>query len=102
MLVTKEELVTDLKNLVYRHTDEMKKLAKMKADADVQLVQSMQQIKDLTAERDLQAKYLAEFKTVAQAIADMIGPVEDGPADSKSLVERLHEARKRLPATCPR
>jgi hypothetical protein len=65
LLVTKEELVSDLTNLVYRRTDEVEKLSKIQSDCDKQLVQSMEQIKDLAAERDLQAKELADLKTAA-------------------------------------
>ena len=49
----KEELVTDLTNIMYRHADAVEKLSKIKANVDKQLVQSMKQIKDLAAERDL-------------------------------------------------
>ena len=96
MLVTKEELVTDLNNLVYHHTDEVEKLSKMKDDADVQLLQCMQQIKDLAAERDFQAKELTEFKTVAQAVVDMVDPIEEEGAEVKSLVERLREGPQKI------
>ena len=65
LLVRKEELVTDLTNLVYRRIDEVEKLSKIQSDCDKQLVQSMKQIKDLAAERDLQAKELADLKTAA-------------------------------------
>ena len=80
LLVTKEELVTDLTNLVYRRTDDVEKLSKIKADADRQLVQSMKQIKDLAAERGLQAEELADLKMAAQAVVNMVDPVKDGEA----------------------
>jgi len=41
----------------------VEKLSKIKADADKQLVKDMTQIKDLAAERDLQAQELADLKT---------------------------------------
>ena len=34
LLVTKEELVTDLMNIMYHHTDAVEKLTKIKADVD--------------------------------------------------------------------
>ena len=74
LLVTKEELVTDLTNLVYRRTDDVEKLSKIKTDADRQLVQSMKEIKALAAERDLQAQKLADLKTAAQAVVNMVDP----------------------------
>ena len=42
MLETKEDLVTDLKILMYRRADEIEKLTKIKEDVDQQLVESMQ------------------------------------------------------------
>jgi hypothetical protein len=62
LLITKEELVTDLTNIMYCHTDAVEKLTKIKADSDKQLVESMQQIKDLAADRDLKAKKLADWR----------------------------------------
>jgi hypothetical protein len=38
LLVTKEELVTDLMNIMYHHTDAVEKLTKIQADTDKQLV----------------------------------------------------------------
>jgi len=87
LLIAKEEPVTDLMNIVYCHTDAVEKLSKIKADADKQLVESMQQIKDLAAERDHQAGKLAELRAAAQEIVDMI---EDGEAGDKSLVEHCN------------
>ena len=102
LLVTKEDLVTDLMNLVYRRTDEVEKLSKIQADSDKQLVDCMQKIKDLAAERDSQAKELADIKIATQAVVDMVDPVEYGAAGEKSLMERLHGAPRRLLAICPR
>ena len=48
----KDELVTDLTNVMYRQTDAVEKLTKIKADSDKQLVKDMKQIKDLAADRD--------------------------------------------------
>ena len=93
LLVTKEELVTDLTNLVYRRTDEVEKLSKIQADSDKQLVDSMKRIKDLAANRDLKAKQLANLEAAAQTVVKM---VEEGEAGDKSLVERLHEAPQKI------
>ena len=56
----------------------------------------MQQIKDLAAERDRQAKELASLKIAAQAVVDMVDPVEDGGAGDRSLVERFREAPQKI------
>ena len=50
-LVIKEELVTDLKILIYCHTDELENFDKMLRDADKQLIESMQQIKTMAEAR---------------------------------------------------
>ena len=65
LLVTKEELVTNLTNIMYHHTDAVEKLAEIQADLDKQLVESMQQIKDLAADPDLKAKKLAGLEAAA-------------------------------------
>ena len=80
--------MTDLTNIMYRHANAVEKLSKIKANVDKQLVQSMKQIRDLAAERDLQAQELSDLKTAAQAVVNM---VEDGDVGEKSLVERLRE-----------
>ena len=85
--------MTDLTNIMYRHTDAVEKLSKIKADADKQLVESMQKIKDLAAERHRQAKELADLKAAAQAVVDM---VEDSGAGDKSLVEHIRAAPQRI------
>ncbi|XP_039798552.1 uncharacterized protein LOC120663721 [Panicum virgatum] len=82
------------KKMTKDHKDEVERLSKMRADADVQLVRSMQQIKDLAAERDLQE--LADLKTAVQAVVDMVDPIEGGEAGGKSLVERLREAPQKI------
>jgi CHASE3 domain sensor protein len=93
LLVTKEELVTDLTNIMYRHTDAVEKLTKIQADSDKQLVDIMKQIKDLAADRDLKAKQLADLEAAAQVIVEM---VEEGEAGDKTLVKRLHEAPQKI------
>ena len=55
MLLKKDELVTDLTNVMYHQIDAVEKLTKIKADSDKQLVKDMKQIKDLAADRDLKA-----------------------------------------------
>jgi len=77
------------KKMAKDHKGEMEKLSKIQADSDKQLVDCMQKIKALAAERDAQAKELADLKMAAQAVVDMVDPVEDGAAGEKSLMERL-------------
>jgi hypothetical protein len=96
LLAAKEDLVTDLTNLVYRRTDEVEKLSKIQTDSDKQLVESMQQIRGLAAEKDSQAKELADLKAAAQLIVNMVDPAEDGAARERSLMEQLREAPQKI------
>jgi hypothetical protein len=53
MLKYKKELLTDMKNLLYHHSDDVEYLAKLLEDADKQLMQCMQQIKSMAEEKEL-------------------------------------------------
>jgi len=48
LLLQRDKLVTDLKNIMYRHADAVEKLIKIKADADKQMVNDMRQIKEFS------------------------------------------------------
>ena len=85
--------MTNLMNIMYHHTDAVEKLAKIQADSNKQLVESMQQIKDLAAGRDSKAQELVDLKAVAPAIVEM---VEESEAGDKILVARLREAPKKV------
>jgi len=65
LLEIKEDLVTDLKNLVYRHIDKMERFEKMLKDADKQLAEALQQIKNMAEEKNLREKELGELKDAA-------------------------------------
>ena len=56
LLLKRDELVTNLKNIMYRHADAVEKLTKIKADADKQAVSDMKQIRDLAADHDQKAQ----------------------------------------------
>lgn len=96
MLVTKKEPVTNLKILVYRCPGEVERLTKIMEHADVQLVQCMQQIKNLVAEKDICNKELADLKTAAQAVVDMVDPPEGSVEEGRTLLERLQAAPQRI------
>jgi hypothetical protein len=51
LLKYKEELLTYMKNLLYRSSDDVERLAKLLEDADQQLLQCMKQIKSMTKEK---------------------------------------------------
>jgi hypothetical protein len=93
LLLRKDNDVTDLTNIMYRHTDVVEKLTKLKADDDKQMVSDMKQIRELAANRDQKAQQLTDLEAAAQVVVEM---VEDEEAARKSLLERLHEAPQRL------
>ena len=47
-LKIQEGMVLDLKVLMYRNTDEIEKLKKIKADSDKEMLQALQQVKNLS------------------------------------------------------
>jgi len=83
LLLKREELVTDLKNIMYRHKDAVEKLTKIKAESDKQMVRDMKQIKDLVADCDQKPQQLADLEAAAQVV---IGMVEEEDAGDKSLL----------------
>ena len=82
LLLKRDELETDLKNIMYRHADAVEKLTKIKANADKQMVGDMKQIRELS-------QRLADLEVAAKVVVDM---VEDEGAAEKSLLEHLREA----------
>ena len=78
--------MTDLKNILYHHADDVEKLTKIKADTDKQMIGNMKQIRELSQQ-------LADLEVAAKVVVDM---VEDEGAGEKSLLERLCEAPQRL------
>ena len=78
---------------MYRHADALEKAAKIQADSDKQLVECMQQIKDLAADRDSKVNQIADLEAAAQVVADM---VENGEVGEKTLVEHLCEAPQKI------
>ena len=82
LLLRKNNEVTDLTNIMYRHADALEKLTKIKTDADKQMVSDMKQIRDLAADRDQKAQQLADLEAAAQVV---VGMVEDEEAGEKSL-----------------
>ena len=93
----KNELVTDLTNIVYRHTDALEKASKTQADTDKQLVDSMQQIRDLAADHDLKATQLADFEAATQVVVEM---VEENNAVDQLLVSVSMDLGRLLQSIC--
>ena len=80
--------MTDLTNIMYRHTDAVEKLTKLKADANKQMVSDMKQIRELAADHDKKAQQLADLEAAAQVV---VGMVEEEGAGEKTLVEHLRQ-----------
>jgi hypothetical protein len=106
MLIYKEELLTDMKNLLYQRTDDVERLQKVIGDTERQFVDCLQQIKAL-GEKDEQlqkeledlrgaAQELADLRGAARGLVDMVDPPAEGEADPRPLLERLREAPKKV------
>jgi hypothetical protein len=103
-------LLTDVKNMLYRHTDDVEELQKGIADTEQQFaynVDCLQQIKTLGEEKEQRQKELEDLRVAAQQLVDMVDPQEGGEADGRSLLERLLEAPQKIlsfiaeaPTTC--
>jgi hypothetical protein len=65
ILMSKEELLTDVKNLLYRRTDDVERLQKVIGDTERQFVGSLRQIKALGEE-------LEDLRGAARELVDMV------------------------------
>jgi hypothetical protein len=100
ILMSKEELLTDVKNLLYRRTDDVERLQKVIGDTERQFVDSLQRIKTLGEE-------LEDLRGAARELVDMVDPPEESETSPRPLLERLREAPKKVfkflseaPVTC--
>ena len=75
-------MVLDLKILMYRNTDEIEKLKKIKEDSDREAASMLQQLKTLSESRDLMQRELVELRDVRDAALEVAEamdiPVIDG------------------------
>jgi hypothetical protein len=107
MLIYKEELLTDVKNLLYQRTDDVERLQKVIGDTEQQFVGCLQQIKMLGEKDEQQQKELEDLRGAARGLVDMVDPLEEGKASPRPLLEQLREAPKKelkflseAPAAC--
>jgi hypothetical protein len=98
--MSKEELLTDMKNLFYHHTDDVERLQKVIGDTEQQFIDSLQRIKTLGEE-------LEDLRGAARELVDVVDPPEEGETNPRPLLERLHEVPKKVikflseaPVTC--
>jgi hypothetical protein len=96
MLIYKEELLTDVKNLLYRHTDDVERLQKVINDTEQQFADYLQQVKMLGEEKEQRQKELEDLRGAARELVDMVDPLEEGEASPRPLLERLREAPKKV------
>jgi hypothetical protein len=97
MLIYKEELLSDVKNLLYRRTDDVERLQKVIGDTERQFVDCLQQIKVLGEKDEQQQKELEDLRGAAQelvdlrgdaqGLVDMVDPPEEGEANPRPLLE---------------
>jgi hypothetical protein len=113
ILTYKEELLNDVKNMLYRRTNDVERLQKVIADTEQQFASCLQQIKTLGEEKEQRQKELEDLKGATKKLVDIVDPQEDGEEGERPLLERLlrapqkvvkflTEARSRVSATlCP-
>jgi hypothetical protein len=86
--MSKEELLTDMKNLLYRRTNDIERLQKVIGDTEQQFIDSLQRIKTLGEE-------LEDLRWAARELVDMVDPPKEGEANPRPLLERLHEPQRK-------
>jgi hypothetical protein len=98
--MNKEELLTDMKNLLYHRTDDVERLQNVIGDTERQFVDGLQRIKTL-------GKELEDLRGAARELVDMVDPPEEGETNPRPLLEWLREASKKVfkllseaPVTC--
>jgi septal ring factor EnvC (AmiA/AmiB activator) len=107
ILTYKEELLTDMKNMLYCHTDDIKKLQKVIADIEQQFTDCLRQIKTLGEKDERRQKELEDLRRATQELVDMVNPPEEGKTSEQTLLERLLRAPQKVasflteaPAAC--
>ena len=87
-------MVLDLKILMYRNTDEIEKLKRIKEDSDQEAVTTMKQLKDLSKSRDLMQQELVELRQVrdaTQEVAEIMEIPEGNEDEPLTLVGKLRK-----------
>ena len=89
-----ESLVLDLKILMYRNTDEIEKLKRIKEDSNREAVTALKQLKDLSESRDLMQQELVEPRHVrdaAQEVAEIVETPEGNEDEPLTLAGKLRK-----------
>jgi hypothetical protein len=96
ILTYKAELLADVKNMLYCHTDDVERLQKVVADTKQQFADCLQQIKTLGEEKGRREKELEILRGATQTLMDMVDPPKEGEAGEQPLLERLLGALERV------
>ena len=97
-------MVLDLKILMYRNTDEIEKLKKIKADSDQEMVRAMKQLKELSKSRDsMQQELVAlrEVRDAAREVAEVMEIPKGNENELLSLAGNFKKYPKPLKGTSP-
>ena len=77
--------------LMYRNTDEIEKLKKIKADSDQEVATCLQQLKTLSESRDLMQQELEELRDAAQDVAGLMEIPEGNENKPLTLAGKLRK-----------
>jgi hypothetical protein len=88
-------LLTDVKNMLYRRTDDVERLQKVIIDTEQQFTVCLQQIKTLGEEKEQRQKELEDLKGAAQKLVDMVDPQEVAKQTSGPCWSDCSERRRR-------
>jgi peptidoglycan hydrolase CwlO-like protein len=81
-----EELLTDVKNMLYRCTNDVERLQKVVTDTEQQFTDCLQQINTLGEEKGRWGKELEILRGAAQTLVDIVDPPEEGEASEQPLL----------------
>jgi t-SNARE complex subunit (syntaxin) len=87
IITYKEELLTDMKNMLYRHTDDVERLQKVVANTKEPFADCLRQIKTLGEEKERRQKELEDLRRAAQELVDIVNPPEEGETSEQTLLE---------------
>jgi hypothetical protein len=96
ILKYKEELLTDVKDMLYHRIDDVERLQKVVANTEEQFTDCLRQIKTLGEEKGRREKEPEILRGAAQMLVDMVDPPEECEAGEQPLLERLLGAQKRV------
>jgi hypothetical protein len=82
--------------MLYRRTDDVKRLQKVVADTEEQFADCLQQIKTLGEEKERRQKELEDLRGAAKKLVDMVDPAEEGEAGERPLLEQLLGAPQKV------